>query len=375
MNIQELPSEIIITIFNYINENYIYNVMLTCKQWYNHIEYDRLWYNYYIKLWDYPSKLMLNKYHINREYCNYNNNGKHTIYGQCWKQLYRKKRNLDKFNCSVYKTQLHGDGLRCLKYDNDLDRLITGSYDKLIKIYNLTSLNQKAVLVGHNNWILCLQTINNLLISGSMDKTIKIWNLEKYKYIATLEGHNHAVESMTMNQNKLYSGSFDKNVIGWDVNTLQKIRVIEAHDDKIRYVESFDGGIITCSDDTTIKLWNKSLGYIGKINGHSDRVHCIRTDNNIIVSGGADLNIKLWDMRNFKCLMTIKNHQHCIRHLQFDKSKIISGGWDNMINIWSLNMNHNIRNLYHESHVAYLQYDDEKIISSDHLGNIYKWSL
>ena len=61
---------------------------------------------------------------------------------------------------------------------------------------------------------------NNQLASGSADKTIKIWDVTSGKCVRTLEGHKHAVVSLqVLGNNQLASGSGDCDIKIWDVTS------------------------------------------------------------------------------------------------------------------------------------------------------------
>ena len=67
--------------------------------------------------------------------------------------------------------------------------LISGSRDKTIRIWNLTTGATVQILEGHKDSIYSFQLTNdnNNLITCSLDETIKIWNLETSFCIKTLK--------------------------------------------------------------------------------------------------------------------------------------------------------------------------------------------
>ena len=57
-------------------------------------------------------------------------------------------------------------------------RLASGSYDEIIRIWDINNESVIEELSGHTSWIYSIVFHpDNILISGSDDKTIRIWNL------------------------------------------------------------------------------------------------------------------------------------------------------------------------------------------------------
>ena len=54
------------------------------------------------------------------------------------------------------------------------------------------------------------------VVSGSWDKTVKVWNVETGELLDTLEGHSDMVTSVAMDETRVVSGSRDKTVKVWE---------------------------------------------------------------------------------------------------------------------------------------------------------------
>ena len=57
--------------------------------------------------------------------------------------------------------------------------MYVGTDDKKIKVFELKSWELKEVLLGHKDGVTCLAFANDMLYSGSYDHLIKSWNLEE----------------------------------------------------------------------------------------------------------------------------------------------------------------------------------------------------
>ncbi|MEE1203610.1 MAG: hypothetical protein UHN59_04835, partial [Bacteroidales bacterium] len=74
-------------------------------------------------------------------------------------------------------------------------------------------------LEGHSEYVysVAYSPDGTKIISGSKDKTIKIWDANTGECLKTLEGHSDDVRSVafSLDGTKIISGSFDKTVKIW----------------------------------------------------------------------------------------------------------------------------------------------------------------
>jgi platelet-activating factor acetylhydrolase IB subunit alpha len=98
--------------------------------------------------------------------------------------------------------------------------LCSGSRDKLIKIWDCTTMQCLFNLVGHNNWIRsCLfHPGGKYLLSVSDDKTLRVWDLKNKRNYKTLEAHSHFVTSIDMHRSAPFvvTGSVDQSIKLWE---------------------------------------------------------------------------------------------------------------------------------------------------------------
>ena len=86
---------------------------------------------------------------------------------------------------------------------------------------NNINLKCLKTLEGHSREVLSVAytTDGTKIVSGSADNTIKIWDANTGQCLKTLEGHSEMVESVAYSPDgtKIISGSSDKTVKIWEV--------------------------------------------------------------------------------------------------------------------------------------------------------------
>ena len=66
-----------------------------------------------------------------------------------------------------------------------------------------------------------------VLITGSYDKTVRVWNLDTGECLRTLRGHTRAVRALQFDQRLLFTGSMDGTVRMWNWRAGECLRVLD----------------------------------------------------------------------------------------------------------------------------------------------------
>ena len=116
----------------------------------------------------------------------------------------------------IYKLTNHTNNVYCLCVLND-GRLVSGSSDYSIIIYNKKTFQPEIIIKEYNDYITCIiQLSSGILASCSEDKTIKLFSIKenKYEILQTLNYHNNIVWKIIELKNKnLVSCSSDSSII------------------------------------------------------------------------------------------------------------------------------------------------------------------
>jgi WD40 repeat protein len=152
----------------------------------------------------------------------------------------------------------HRSYISCLLELSD-GRILSGSYDKTIKAWDATSEDSHGfglewivktvsdfwdpyarfclqTMTGHSDYIWCmLQLADGRIISGSKDCKIKIWESGSGNCVKTLIGHQDIVQCIFQLQDgRVVSGSNDHSIKVWDVNLGVCLITLSGHTDWVR---------------------------------------------------------------------------------------------------------------------------------------------
>jgi WD40 repeat protein len=240
----------------------------------------------------------------------------------------------------------HSAVVSSVSWNHNDSAIVSGSHDKKIKIWDASNGELLCTLEGHSHmvWSVAWSHDGSKIVSGSWDKTIKIWDANSGKSLHTLEGHINLVSSVSWNRDssKIISGSADRTINIWNGQNGELLHTLKSHSDAVDSVSwSHDESkIVSGSNDNTIKIWNAgSLELLNTLEGHSSKVTSVlwNHDDSKLVSGSNDRTIKVWDAGNGKLLNTFMGHSSPISSVSWnhDSTKIVSASHDKSLKIWS----------------------------------------
>ncbi len=229
-------------------------------------------------------------------------------------------------------------------FSPDGKRIISGSYDNTIKVWEAETGDELMTLRGHKE---CVKSVafgpdGKRIVSGSDDKTIKIWDAATGTELRTLRGHGRSINLVAFSPDGkcIVSASADNTIKLWDAATGEKLLTLRGHRDEVKSVAfSPDGKRIASGSQDRIKVWDAATGAeLMTLRGHRGGVKSVAfsPDGKRIVSGSTNRTIKIWDAATGAELMTLRGHGNWIDSIAIspDGKRIISGGGDNTIKVW-----------------------------------------
>jgi len=227
---------------------------------------------------------------------------------------------------------------------SDETRLISGSPDKTVNIWNLRHLEAPPrVLTGHAGGITSLAVAGSVLLTASNDKTIRVWNLDNLdEKPAVLRGHTDYVfdvsisgrdivsvccngnslgiwdldhldadpvivelkspTAVSLRNNRLLVGCADGSIQFWDFAKL-RASVQESKPNPGKVIDAAMEGntIVTCAlDDTGVRVWDASRpeGKPRVLWGDDSDVFSVTLSGDLLASGTKDGAVMVWDAQD-----------------------------------------------------------------------------
>ena len=82
----------------------------------------------------------------------------------------------------------------------DGKRIVSGSYDKTVKVWDADKGQEIWTLTGHTGKVssVAISADGKRIVSGSSDNTVKVWDADKGQEVLTLKGHTSDVTSVAI---------------------------------------------------------------------------------------------------------------------------------------------------------------------------------
>lgn len=246
----------------------------------------------------------------------------------------------------------HTDWIYSIAISPDGQTLASGSFDKTINLWELSTGSLIQTLSNHSKGVCCvaISPDGHMLASGSWDETIKLWRLDTGELIRTLKGHTASVRSLAIapDNQTLVSGSFDETIKLWYMDTGECLSTIAEKVGQVCAIALTPDGqtIASGGNDGLITLRSLDTGAGNKptftltLTGNLSSICSltISPDGQILAAGCTDGNVKLWQLSSGTLLNILQGQAGPVMSAVFsvDGQTLIGGSADGTIAIWDL---------------------------------------
>ncbi|KAG1793189.1 uncharacterized protein HD556DRAFT_525147 [Suillus plorans] len=174
------------------------------------------------------------------------------------------------------------------------------------------------------------------MVTGSADKTLCLWDLKTGVVLKKMEGHHNGVTRLAVSRDGQLIASGDKSgeVIIWYGATGEPFTKIEAHYNPIISLDfSPDGTLLaraTVSYDKTTKLWDTKTWEVQEYPIECGAcVKCVRySPSGELLAIATDNNIEIYNSGTMQCVAKFKGHKSWNLSLAWtpDGTRLLTGG-------------------------------------------------
>lgn len=243
------------------------------------------------------------------------------------------------------------------------------------------------IFTGHTHWMnhLDWSPDDSKIVSVSFDQIVKIWDVKSGELIKNLIGHTNNVRFAYWSPDGSKILSVDENGIGiiWDSSGTKLFSLI-GHTGSIWHGMWSPNGkyIATGSQDKTVKIWDSNNGnLLNTFYGHRDRIYYLdwSLNSNFVASAGFEGDSYIWDLSNSTIKSYLPGHTDWVRNIEFspDGSKVVTSSYDKTCKVWDVETGTLLRTLQgHSQGVLFSTWspDGEEIASSARDHSIIIWN-
>lgn len=248
----------------------------------------------------------------------------------------------------------HQGWVRCVDVEPGNEWFVTGSSDRIIKIWDLSSGTLRLSLTGHVSTVRGVVVSKNqpYLFSCGEDKQVKCWDLEQNKVVRHYHGHLSACYSIDLHPtlDLLVTCGRDATARVWDIRTKTQIHCLTGHTNTVAQVrcQGFKPEVITASHDSTVRFWDIAMGrsYLTLTNHKkSVRAIAIHPTLNMMASASPD-NIKQWKLPDGVFTQNLSGHNAIVNTLACNRDGVLMSGGDNgTMYFWDWKSGYNFQRL------------------------------
>ena len=234
----------------------------------------------------------------------------------------------------------HTDQVGALAFSLDGTFLVSGGYDRTVKLWDVQTGGVVKTFHGHTR-VVCSVSISpdcTTIASGSLDNTIHLWHIQIGERFCIINGHDTRVNSINFsptNPQLLISASQDHTVRQWDVNGCQIGPSYEGNG----VAFSIDGTLFVSWRGRVTRVQNSNSGaVVAELQVSSDDFECCCfSPNGKFVAGSAGCTIYIWDITGSDphLVETLIGHTLRITSLTFPSS-LVSASYDRTVKFWKI---------------------------------------
>jgi WD40 repeat protein/tRNA A-37 threonylcarbamoyl transferase component Bud32 len=204
----------------------------------------------------------------------------------------------------MFKLTGHNDAVRCLSVSADGKRAVSGSDDRIVRVWDLPRALEIRRFNLHRAGVtgVALSADGRLVLSGSRDGSLRLWESATGKELRVFAVPRGPVLCVALSGDgeQAYSGHFDTTLRLWEASTGRELRRFTGHRQMVGALACSPSALLVSgSHDQTVRLWDPASGAeLAAGQGHTAAVTAVAVtgDGKLIASAGLDQTVRIWQV-------------------------------------------------------------------------------
>jgi WD40 repeat protein len=286
----------------------------------------------------------------------------------------------------LLRTLVHNGAVRAVAVLPDGQRVVSGSRDGALKVWDLESGEEDSSLAGHRFGVEAVAAMpyGQRVVSAAGD-SLKVWDVGQGEEAATLQTRSNVQAAAILPDGQRIIFGLGSGALGvWDLERGREDDLLEGHAGEVLAVAALPDGrrAVSASRDGTLKVWD--LGQrvaLHTLVGHADEVMCVAVtpDGRRAVSGSKNGTLKVWDLERGEEVGALAGHRGWIWAVVAlpDGRRAISASGDTL-KVWDLDSGAELGTLWHQSGSVEglaVTPDGRRAVSASYDGTLKVWDL
>lgn len=289
----------------------------------------------------------------------------------------------------------HAQSVSCLRFDPAGKRLVSASFDRTVKLWDVEAQRLLLDFTGHGYPVggAAFSPDGKLVASCSYERppdrgvvgTVHVWDPADGAIVRTLEAGRKPLVGLEFSPDgrRIAMGSWDFRVYVCDLAGGEPLSCAMPDEGLYNAVDDAawtpDGEhVIGASKDRTARVWKSRTGeLVATLRGHTDAVDelALSPDGVLLATASGDGTVKLWNTRDWSQRATLRGHADDVAACAFsaDGRQLLTGSMDGTLRVWDAATDRYGNTGWTASHAAYVSRfspDDARIATATYDGRI-----
>jgi WD40 repeat protein len=255
----------------------------------------------------------------------------------------------------------HVDSLLTLAFDSTGRRLVSGSRDSTLRIWDLQRAEIVRDFVGHNvtgtrGVVAVYGPGDRTILSGGFDGSVRLWDTASGRVMQEMSGHEGQINSVDLSDDAAIavSGGNDERVIVWDVVTGTPRHTLDVNAGVVTWVRFLPDStqFVVGGTEGGLAIWDAATGQQVRT---FDAPVCPQVNDDVLpltavdaltlsedgtrlATGGADECVSIWDVATGELVERFVQLGTGVRSVALspDKTQVAIGGASGLISLWQI---------------------------------------